>query len=65
MSQAPLAVSGAVETFNSPPAHTTEGGGIEQRPGGTDGLSFKLGGRSWKNWIRVVSENDAFSVKSA
>lgn len=56
MSPTPPAVSEVVETFNSPPAHTTEGGVIEQRPEGTDGLSFKSREKSWKNWIRVLSE---------
>lgn len=41
VSPTPPAVSEVVETFNSPPAHTTEGDVIEHRPGGTDGLSFK------------------------
>lgn len=42
ISHAPWAVSDVVETFNSPAAYTTEGGGvIEHRPGGADGLSFK------------------------
>jgi len=41
VSPTPKAVSEVVETFTSPPAHTTEGGVIERWPGGTDGLSFK------------------------
>lgn len=32
MSPTPLAVSEVVETFNSPPARTTEGDVIERRP---------------------------------